>query len=359
MKRIKSLDGIRAMCIIAVFFTHALDTIPIPVVHDKMLAFFITNAGHLGVKIFFVISGFLITKLLLLEREKNGKIDIKDFYIRRMMRILPVFFLYILVILILKWTLIPDIFSSYSLVLFAVCYIWDYKHMFTSMSMADHGHWFFGHFWTLSIEEQFYLFWPLIFTRLSQKSVIRFIIGAAVVIPILRLATFLFIPQSKMYADMMLHTSGDNLLIGCLGAIIERSAYFKNTLLKYIQNRPLGIANFCLLFLVSPFLSYRFEAPYNLLIGYSLNTFSIMFFLYWTIYVPSWFSSILNTRVFIWIGVLSYSLYVWQQLFLTNINKLWVNQFPQNIIISVLVASASYYLIEKPVLRLKKKFSKV
>jgi peptidoglycan/LPS O-acetylase OafA/YrhL len=359
MKRIQSLDGIRGTFILLVILAHTLETIPGFEEHYETLTYFIINTGQLGVKIFFVMSGYLITKLLLMEKEKTGKVNLKDFYLRRMFRIFPTFFLYIFVLLILKWTLIPDIFTHYSMILFAVFYLWNYKHFFMEAYPDDKGNWFLGHFWSLSMEEQFYLLWPVTFVSFNRRTLIKIVIGIVLVIPFLRVATFICFPVSRIYIGAMLHTGGDAILIGCLAALLEESADFKDRCIHYLQ-RPLLIVCVALfLFILSPMLTLKFKAAYNLTLGFSSNNLCIMILLYWSMYVPSSVSRFFNTKILSQLGIASYSLYVWQQLFLTTKNDLWVNKFPQNILVAVAVGLGSHYLVEKPVLRLKNKFKKV
>ncbi|WP_316833811.1 acyltransferase [Pedobacter nutrimenti] len=359
MKRIQSLDGVRGTFIIMVIIAHALETIPGFEQNHQMSTYFIINTGQLGVKMFFVMSGYLITKLLLLEREKTGRVDLKDFYLRRMFRIFPTFFLYIFALLILKWTLVPDIFTHYSLILVAVFYLWNYKHFFLSPHPEDKGNWFLGHFWSLSMEEQFYLLWPVTFVRFQRTTLIKIVVGIVLIMPLLRVITFLCFPASKPYVGDMLHTGGDAILIGCLAALVEEGPGFRERYLKYFHNISLIAAVAIFLFILSPILTLRFKAAYNLTIGFSLNNLSIMILLYWSMYVPSSVSKFFNTRIISQLGVASYSLYVWQQLFLTTKNDFWVNRFPQNIIVAVVVGLGSHYFIEKPVLKLKNRFKKV
>src|SRR5215217_6863548 len=100
MNRIKSIDGLRALSIIMVLLDHVAPTMPKEITSFFLYQFIATSG--IGVKIFFVISGYLITKLLMIEKEKTGSINIKHFYLRRAFRIFPIFYLYIAVILILK-----------------------------------------------------------------------------------------------------------------------------------------------------------------------------------------------------------------------------------------------------------------
>lgn len=357
MERIKSIDGLRTLSIILVLIAHVAETTPFEF-KNNILAEVILN-GALGVRIFFVISGYLITTLLLAENEKKGNISIKHFYIRRVFRIFPVFFTYIFVIIILKITYFPHIFNSYKTPLFAGLFIWNYSQFFhTAPDLA--GGWFFGHFWSLAMEEQFYLFWPLLFFFIPKKeSLIKLILVIIILMPFLRVLTYILIPETRPLIRLMLPTGGDTILVGCLGALIERNDNFKEKYSKYFENNWLVTASFLFLFIISPLLLFRFGGTYDLTIGMSLGNLCIMMIIFWSVYVPSTFSKILNLKVVTWLGILSYSIYIWQQLFLTNINNIWINKFPQNLLIVLIVSMFSYYIIEKPILKLKNKFKDV
>lgn len=359
MNRIKSLDGIRAVSIIMVLLSHLYATMPESFMHNSLLNIFVFSSGQLGVRIFFVISGYLITKLLIIEKEKTGKINLKDFYVRRIFRIFPIFFLYIIVVLILKWFFIPNIFTDYSLIVFASLYLWNYKHLFYSGDETGNGNWFLGHLWSLSMEEQFYLLWPITFIKIKKRILVKIVIVIVCIMPFLRIATYFFMPDSRGQIGMMLHTGGDSILIGCLAAFLEQSGIFKDKLYKYLLNRFFIFLVFLFLFIISPLISFYLKGAYNIVIGISLNNLCIVVLLFWCIYIPSKISWVLNSKIFVQIGILSYSLYIWQQLFLTNRNDFWVNTFPQNIIIVFIVGFLSYYVVEKPILNLKKRFKKI
>lgn len=151
MKRIPSLDGLRAVSIILVLLSHCVIAKGFPAQLKPFARY-----GDVGVTIFFVISGFLITYLLLSECETRGTINIKDFYLRRAFRILPVFLLYTVFVII--WKNFEKITVTPSNILHIVTFTVNFD--------ADRG-WFTGHFKTLSVEEQFYLLLPalLIFFR--------------------------------------------------------------------------------------------------------------------------------------------------------------------------------------------------
>src|SRR5207244_737970 len=114
--------------------------------------------GGLGVHVFFVLSGFLITHLLRREVQKTGAVDLLAFYMRRVLRIFPALYTYLLTLTVLA--VLGVITTSPGELVRAGTFFTNYAFLITRESAG--GYWFVGHFWTLSLEEQFYLFWPLI-----------------------------------------------------------------------------------------------------------------------------------------------------------------------------------------------------
>jgi peptidoglycan/LPS O-acetylase OafA/YrhL len=359
MNRIKSLDGMRAIAILLVLFAHSLPTMPQHLSKNKY-NLLVTN-GDLGVTIFFVISGYLITKLLVFEREKTGKISLKDFYLRRIFRIFPVFYLYIIVIVLLKCFFIPTLFENYSTIGIAALYLWNYIHVFNvHISASDHGPAIFSHFWSLAVEEQFYLLWPIMLIKLNTETLKKVAIGIILITPFIRVATYFLVPETRGKADMMvLEAGGNSILIGCLGALIENTNFFKEKILRIISNNGLICFFAIFLFIISPFLWLYLKGPYNVPIGNGINSICIILLLFWCVNIPSKVSGFLNSKVLIQIGLLSYSIYVWQQLFMNAETHCWFNKFPLNIFLALIVAVISYYLVEKPILRLKKRFTRI
>jgi peptidoglycan/LPS O-acetylase OafA/YrhL len=144
--RIPSLDGVRAISILLVIAGHWTETHTTGVKADIAGAF-----ANLGVRIFFVLSGYLITRLLLEEQATTGEISLRQFYLRRARRILPASLFFMLTVFIwyhreLRW----------QHALAALLYVTNF----------DPGHpWFLGHLWSLSVEEQFYFLWPAVFKK--------------------------------------------------------------------------------------------------------------------------------------------------------------------------------------------------
>ena len=152
---IASLDGLRGLSILLVLWAHISRTHGFPWATDSHV---VASLGDLGVRVFFVISGYLITRLLLAERDKTGTVSLRGFYIRRVYRIFPAFYVFIGVIAALAWagaiTLEPG----------------DLLHALT-FSMNHHivKSWWVGHLWSLSVEEQFYLTWPALNLRVRGQ----------------------------------------------------------------------------------------------------------------------------------------------------------------------------------------------
>src|ERR1700722_8365542 len=158
--RIASLDGLRAISIALVVGYHAINAATQVKSHrDYVGPWEHLFNGGLGVSIFFVISGFLITHLLLREMKKSGTISLKDFYIRRTFRIWPAFFFYLGIIVLLYWMHLIGI--ARRGVVAAGAFVYNY--------VPHVGNPLVAHSWSLSVEEQFYLFWPVVLLALGSR----------------------------------------------------------------------------------------------------------------------------------------------------------------------------------------------
>lgn len=355
IQRIRSLDGLRAIAILLVLIKHSYSYFP-DFITENPLFFFISNSG-LGVKIFFVLSGYLITRLLIAEKKRYESVDIKKFYVRRVLRIFPIFYLYILIFILLKTFFYHDFGDNYLTVSFAAVFLWNYKHLFPVAS-SEVDLQYLSHYHTLSMEEQFYLSWPFFFSRTNNEKLTKIVVGLILVMPIIRILTYFFMPSSRGQIGMMLQTGGDAILTGCLGALLEDNVSFKEKYFSYITNKLLVYFSILFIFIISPLLHLHFQGAYNLSIGMTLNNVFFLIVLFWCVNVPSLFSKMLNSYIFIGIGLISYPLYLWSPFFIVDVvDKSWVQQAPQNFIVVFLVAIVSYNFIEKPILKLKRKFA--
>ncbi|NNU33630.1 acyltransferase [Mucilaginibacter sp. S1162] len=168
-KHIPSLDGLRGVSIIMVVVSHLT-------LSSNYFYTMIFN-GPLGVNIFFVISGFLITSLCLKEKLLTGTISLKDFYIRRVLRIFPVAYLYIAVVFILDHFFHLQI--AWFQYLAALFYIMNFSYFRAHGDTVQ-----LGHYWSLSIEEQFYIIFPF-FLKKNYKIFYWAVIFIVIVLPVL------------------------------------------------------------------------------------------------------------------------------------------------------------------------------
>jgi peptidoglycan/LPS O-acetylase OafA/YrhL len=350
--RIDYLDGIRGVAILLVIIGHGSKAI-----NDtsfwKQLFYFIGNE-YLGVEIFFVLSGFLITKLLLNEYSKYGHIDIKKFYLKRILRIFPVLYLYIGVIYVLKTFGIIIIKSSVFAI--AIFYLFNYRQLFDIEFTG--GEWYLMHLWSLSMEEQFYFIWPFLILLFSFKKMTKVVIFLLLLFPFFRLANYIFLPEARGLMNYMFHTAGDCILYGCLGALLL------NYHMNYVE-RLLWIFDKCKLFIVfavylfflAPMLHHYWLPTKSGFITHILDPLCIICLIVWLIESEKKYWLVFNNKYIMMLGVYSYSIYIWQQLFLTplNINTTISGMFPLNYLATFILAFLSYNLIEKQFLKLKNK----
>src|SRR5579875_1584396 len=163
-ERIPYLDGLRAISIAAVLLGHSANSIQrLHTPASRALRILINP--EVGVRVFFVISGFIITTLLLQELENTKKIDILGFYQRRIARIFPAFYTYVIVVLLLK--LCGAATLTWPPLIAAATYTWNYAYFWGATT--EKGKLLLEHSWTLSLEEQFYLLWPACLLFLNSK----------------------------------------------------------------------------------------------------------------------------------------------------------------------------------------------
>lgn len=340
--RIPSLDGLRAVSIAIVLAAHVAETQNL---HFEPYSHALYAFGAFGVKVFFVISGFLITTLLLNEERKRGRISLGMFYFRRTFRIWPVAYTYILVIAILSALGLAQI-PKHNLI---------YALTFT-MNHNQNGAWVTGHLWSLAVEEQFYLVWPLVFLLTGCRGRIMSCMSIVVAAPLLRIGTLLYAPDVFQTMESSLLYLGDAIAIGCLLALFAGQLSQSERARRFFESR---------LFFLVPIMAVAMYATlqsslwprFHLALGNTISLLCIAATIWRVIYWQDWATRILNGRVFVFAGILSYSLYVWQQIFLDEAGRFWVNRFPQNLVLAFLAAMFSYYVVETPFLRLRERLS--
>jgi peptidoglycan/LPS O-acetylase OafA/YrhL len=339
--RIPSLDGLRAVSILLVILAHAQGTRGFP----SWISPWIADHGALGVQIFFVISGFLITALVLEEHRTTGAIALGLFYARRTVRIFPPFYIFLLFLAVglwMGWLRLP----KYNL-LFAATY---------TMNYVSSGVWWTGHIWSLSVEEQFYLIWPATIKLAGEKHAIAIAALLAVGSPLVCLAAYLL---NQDFASSLLRVFpfiADSIASGCVLAGVILRLRSQEWFIKALSCR-LG----WIIVLVIPILDHFRNHPrlHLLVIETSLNLCLCYCIARYTEFPTIPGGRFLNNTVIASIGRVSYSLYLWQQPFMNPFGTTFLQVFPINIAAAFCCATLSYVCVEKPLAGLRKRLHSV
>jgi peptidoglycan/LPS O-acetylase OafA/YrhL len=338
-RHIPSLDGLRGVSIALVILAHLQGVRGVP----AFLSARVFDHGLLGVKVFFVVSGFLITRLIADEMADTGRLSLKLFYIRRVLRIFPAFYLYLGVVALasaLHWLDIP----LHNLA-FAGSYTINY--------IIEGGRWETGHLWSLAIEEQFYLIWPFTIVMLGLRRALGGAAALAALAPYALLALFLHGAGRYMLATRSFPFAFDAIAAGCvLGGALEL-LLAQPAFLRAIAS-PYGG-------LVPPMIFVLDLFPHNQAffhaVAQPLITIGICYGIArYTQVVDSFGAHVLAWRPLVWVGKRSYSLYLWQQLFIDKYFQTLLQTFPLNIALAVACANASYTFIERPLNRLRARY---
>jgi len=332
--RIPSLDGLRAISILLVILSHLSGSPGFlefgPLLSDAM--------GNLGVRTFFVISGFLITSLLLKEESKKGH-TLRDFYIRRMARIFPAFYAY-LAVLGAAAALGFIVLRPHDL-LQAASYTVDY---FSWSSQSN----YIRHIWSLSVEEQFYLLWPAVLIGLGalrSRYVAMFVVVAS---PFYRLMVWWLIPAFVATIDRRFDCIADCIAVGCLLACWHRSLASRRRYMSFLNSISFVVVPLAVI--ASAFSTNHPKVYYGA--GQTIINIGLALVIHRSVLLEhSVFSRFLNTAPMAYVGKLSYSLYLWQQLFLSEQGAAWRAPFPYNLVGAAAAACLSFYVVEQPLRR--------
>ena len=306
LQRIPALDGLRAVAIVMVIGYHV----------DRRLV----PAGSWGVVLFFVLSGYLITRLLCAETDRDGHIDMRRFYLRRAFRLLPALMVMCLVLLAVG--------TAWSQVVPALGYYANYARV----AGVDIGP--LTHTWSLAVEEHFYLLWPLLIGAVPARHRLR-VVGLLAVVAVAWRATAIGV-MSPSWVYNATDTNAAALLAGCY--------------LGVARPRPLPGAGWAIPTLVALMFLPVFgaEGAGSAWGGFVVITLGVIA-LQHAIARPRW----LETPVLVWLGKISYGLYLWHYLFLRTDLPVWAA-----LALAVATAAASWYLVETPVRRLRERLEK-
>jgi peptidoglycan/LPS O-acetylase OafA/YrhL len=315
------------------------------------------NVGDLGVRVFFVISGFLITGLLIEETDGKGKIDLLKFYFRRTLRIFPPYYFFLLVFVLMAIAGKAQI----SVDEFIPVFTYTSNYFFP-------GDWNLDHAWSLAVEEQFYLIYPGFLVLFGRRTIESLLSLSLFVCPVIRFVDYqLFSHLHPIWMTKGFHANVDTLAIGCLLALKHDTLHKSRVYQSLLRSRVM-FAMPVLLFILNAQIDY---AGLNLGILFSINNVLIVLIVDWTVThynnVPG---RILNSRPFVTIGLMSYSIYLWQQPFLVSLAAVIERfskpgtsstplAFPFSLFGFAVFFCISYFLVEKYSQRLRSNYEKV
>lgn len=342
---IPSLDGIRAVSIIIVFAGHA--GIPIYIL------------GSSGVTIFFFLSGFLITTLLIREQDKTGSISLKAFYLRRALRILPPMYLVLIVALVLAATAIPDSVTTAGTASAAL----QWTNYYIIFAGRDGLVSTMNALWSLAVEEHFYLLFPLLLigltgyrlTRRRQAAVL-----ATISVAMMLWRCYLVFGRHAGFDRVYLSTDtrADSILWGCVLALVANPA------LNAVRTRrtawvygglPAGIVLF--------WLAQKVPQNEAISVGYTVQAVALAIIFTVVVSFPEcWAGKVLNFPPVAFLGVLSYSFYLVHRVVIIGLQtRTHLSTYPLALLAFIISVAASYCLyrfVEQPCGRLRKRLSK-
>ena len=350
-KHILQIDGLRCFAVLSVLIAH----------------FIVGNYGGetlnkipfgTGVNLFFVISGFLITSILLQKKEAiyNQTTtffkEIKNFYVRRTLRIFPLYYIVLLFVVYFSFDQIKDYYG----------YLFTYT---TNIYMIIHNGYIGSktHLWSLAVEEQFYLIWPFVILLVPKKSILLFILSI-ILLSLISKYYFLNLSPYTIGSNASFTSCLDSLGLGALLAHLQLNhlIFFKKLVTK--KALILSIILYIILFLFPCILSENLESLLK-------NTFtSIIYFFLVGLASQNKFSTgvkaLLENKISLYLGKISYGIYLIHNFMPEAFEKFFAQKLPPTdhlsmrivywILLTIALASTSWYLIEKPILRLKKYF---
>ena len=351
--RIPALDFVRSCAVGLVIMRHSFDRL-LREVNIPMFIQYIMSLGWVGVHLFFTLSGFLIGGMIY-KQIKKGNFSFKKFYLKRALRILPLAFGFLIIV---YWAKLA----------------FDKRTLLNFLFVTNYfGSEFADHYWSLNVEEHFYLIFPVLFFLLCKitskaKHIIIILIAVVVFTWIFRLYTVVFFPFRHSLADWVYtvsHWQIDYFLLGVLGSIFRIEGLMKKTkwfsfwiiplfyfilsiiTISLYSQTPLGNQSHIIIACLAPFYALF---SFVFLLGASVQPIKIMSF-----------------KIFKWISILSYSMYVWHLFIVEKISdfKITIPVGEEAIysiaicimvfIITMLFAIPSYWIIEKPFLMIRKK----
>lgn len=355
LKYFKNLDGVRGIAALMVMIFHfflGVSSNSFTINLIKKIATF----GQTGVTLFFVLSGFLITRILIKTKSEKGYF--KNFYLRRSVRIFPLYYFFLFFAFIVSPFLfnsinVGSVYTSYTPLIDQFYYYTYLQNFARTFSWGWQGP---GHFWSLAVEEHFYLFWPFMvyfFSNNNLKKVIIFIIVFALLLRAIML-------NNGYEVFYFTFTRFDSLAIGSLLALLELKKVFKveNSNKFLVLLIAFSLPTFILLTVFSGTANYYVQIFKYLFI--SMTYFSFICYVL-SIKTNNFINKILNSSILQYSGKISYGLYVYHPFvyflveYFFETDYILINMLSR-FILTYIISSLSYKYFESYFLRFKKYF---
>ncbi len=326
MKYVNSFDSIRGLSIILVVLTHLDSYEYLPEVDFFRKNIWLYVSGNTGVTLFFILSGFLITKKLQLEYQENLKINFKRFFIKRFLRLTPpLVVFYIITVIAIQNHVTPYVKET---IIYSILYLYNYipREFYVGE---------YGHLWSLSVEEQFYVMWPFLIAYINHKLSFILITLIIICVLIITLSVYYVSTSKEYFTERFFIPAGLPIFLGSFFAL--NSERISKINLKYIAVIlffiPLSFNDSFLKYGVI-FLNIAFAIWINQLYNFDYK---------------------LRVKPLEYIGRISYGLYVYQGFFLKTgpSSDYYLQKYPLNIIISITLSIISYEIIERKILKYK------
>src|SRR5580698_3026690 len=340
MKKIPQLDAVRGLAVLLVLL-HNTDIYP--ALHLQL----ISVNGWMGVDLFFVLSGLLITGILLDTKQSDGYFS--NFYARRCLRIWPLYYSVLLFMFVIVPILRPSdahtVFEARSSPWWAYpVFLQNFLVPIPTMATGA-----LGVTWSLAVEEQFYLVWPLVVWFCTAAQLRKIAIAVICFSPALRY--YLSLHQVNIYSNTFCRLDG--LMAGALLAIVIRAAGFVPS--KFV-------ARAWVVFLISAPLALAVETLHARWIGFSVIALASVSFVYLALFsTQKWLHALLTNRFLVYTGTISYGIYLLQKIPLDAAKTFHLDlhpllALPITTALTFAMAALSWNLLEKPFLRLKRFF---
>lgn len=300
-KYIRNLDGIRAIAVSLVVLSHYGLGHIIP--------------GGFGVTVFFFLSGYLITTLLIVEISEKSKVSLSNFFIRRLFRLFPPLFLILLIGYFLVYFSILSGDISIAGFLLQLFYFANYNQIYSLSEPGPDG---LGVLWSLAVEEHFYLIFPFIFSfvygKFKKTTLIYFVAISILLILFWRSYLFIYTGADHLRLYYATDTRIDGILFGVLLALLKNPYFSEDS-----ENHKISFSGFFLIFLSLSLLFVSFiyrDTFFREAIRYTLQSAALIVIFYFSIkYSRNWLFFWLESNTLKYIGVLSYNIYLSHYLF--------------------------------------------